>query len=87
MNITVFPLQRTFLVPLLFYTFNSQTNGCLYVSVETQKELQLLERDIKDDTSGSEGEEASPDIGHDICLDTYTGSVTVTQSMQLEDIC
>jgi hypothetical protein len=54
------------------------SNGYLCVSVETQKELQLIGRNIKDETSGSEDEEASPDIGHDICLETYTGSVTVT---------
>jgi hypothetical protein len=52
----------------------------LYVSVETHRELELIETNIKDETSGSEDEEASPDIGHDICLETYTGSVTVTQN-------
>jgi hypothetical protein len=35
-----------------------------------------MERNIEEDTSGSEDEEASPDIGHDICLETYTGSNT-----------
>lgn len=50
--------------------------------------MQLIDRNAKDETSGSEDEEASPDIGHDICLETYTGSVTVTQNIQLEDhIC
>lgn len=60
----------------------------VFVSVETQRELQLIDRNAKDETSGSEDEEASPDIGHDICLETYTGSVTVTQNTQLADhIC
>lgn len=64
------------------------SNGCLYISVETQRELQLIERNVKDETSDSEDEEASPDIGHDICLETYTGSVTLTQNTQLADyIC
>jgi hypothetical protein len=64
------------------------SNGYLCVSVETQRELQLIERNVKDETSGSEDEEASPGIGHDICLETYTGSVTVTQNTQVADhIC
>jgi hypothetical protein len=64
------------------------SNGCLYVSVETQRELQLIERNVDDETNESEDEEVSPDIGHDICLETYTGSVTLTQNTQLADfIC
>jgi hypothetical protein len=53
----------------------------LCVSVETQRELKLIERNVKDEmSSSSEDEEASPDIGHDICLETYTGSITVSQN-------
>jgi len=48
------------------------------VSVETQKELQLLERNVTDETSTSEDEDASPDIGYDICLETYSGLLTLT---------
>jgi len=48
------------------------------VSVETQKELQLIERNVRDETSTSEDEDASPDIGHDICLETYSGLLTLT---------
>ncbi|PNF14178.1 Tonsoku-like protein [Cryptotermes secundus] len=44
------------------------------LALETQRELQLIDRNAKDETSGSEDEEASPDIGHDICLETYTDS-------------
>jgi hypothetical protein len=50
--------------------------SCMSVSVETQKELQLIERNVKDETSTSEDEDASPDIGHDICLETYSGLLT-----------
>lgn len=48
------------------------------VSVETQKELQLLERNVTDETSTSEDDDASPDIGYDICLETYSGLLTLT---------
>ena len=48
------------------------------VSVETQKELQLIERNVRDETSTSEDEDASPDIGHDICLEAYSGLLTLT---------
>jgi hypothetical protein len=40
--------------------------------------LQLIERNVRDETSTSEDEDASPDIGHDICLETYSGLLTVT---------
>ena len=48
------------------------------VSVETQKELQLIERNVRDETSTSEDEDVSLDIGHDICLETYSGLLTLT---------
>ena len=50
----------------------------LCVSVETQKELQLIQRNVRDETSTSEDEDASPDIGHDICLETYSGLLALT---------
>jgi hypothetical protein len=74
-----FPILRSLAAYLPFTTSYKQEHsssflkGYLCVSVETQRELQLIERNTEEDTSGSEDEEASPDIGHDICLETYTG--------------
>lgn len=65
---------------VLDYFVQSHSTSSLKVSVlvETQKELQLIERNVRDETSTSEDEDASPDIGHDICLETYSGLLTFT---------
>lgn len=47
-----------------------------------------MEKNVKDEmSSSSEDEEASPDIGHDICLETYSGSFIVYQNMPSAHLC